>query len=201
MIVAHHSEPDAVFAQLGLSDDTLQDLKNTIARRLTPKPVKVRADVEVKCFAYAGIEAIRKALQAGEDASTEAVKINVRLVAPPLYVMTTTSTDKQQAIEVMEKAVEVIGDVISKEGGDLTVKMRVSSCVRDVAVADDFSPRWSVRLKMRSSKLSWSSLNRQIWMSQEMTTLRRRIRLYSWVMEDHCIMHGYIPTSSTDVGS
>ncbi|KAK1923967.1 IF2A factor, partial [Spelaeornis formosus] len=118
------SEPDAVFSPLNLDPDTLADLKSTIARRLTPKPVKVRADVEVKCFAYAGIEAIRKALQAGEDASTENVKIAVRLVAPPLYVMTTTSTDKTQAIEVMEKAVEAIGDVISKEGGDLTVKMK-----------------------------------------------------------------------------
>lgn len=161
-----------MFTQLGLSEDTLTDLKNTIARRLTPKPVKVRADVEVKCFAYAGIEAIRKALQAGEDASTEAVKINVRLVAPPLYVMTTTSTDKVQAIEVMEKAVEIIGDVISKEGGDLTVKMKVS---RDVKGCANGSRKWSARRKMQSSKLSWSSLNRQIWMLRVMTIRRRRI--------------------------
>ena len=114
-----------MFGPLNLDSDTLTDLKNTIARRLTPKPVKVRADVEVKCFAYAGIEAIRRALQAGEDVSTESVQIAVRLVAPPLYVMTTTSTDKNAAIEVMEKAVEAIGEVITKEGGDLTVKMKV----------------------------------------------------------------------------
>ena len=123
---AHPSEPDAIFSSLNIPEDILADLRSIIARRLTPKPVKVRADVEVKCFAYAGIEAIRKALQAGEDASTEEVKISVRLVAPPLYVMTTTSTDKAQAIEVMEKAVDVIGEVISKEGGDMTVKMKVS---------------------------------------------------------------------------
>ena len=124
--LANPSEPDAIFSSLNIPEDILADLRSIIARRLTPKPVKVRADVEVKCFAYAGIEAIRKALQAGEDASTEEVKISVRLVAPPLYVMTTTSTDKAQAIEVMEKAVDVIGEVISKEGGDMTVKMKVS---------------------------------------------------------------------------
>ena len=92
---------------------------------MTPKPVKVRADIEVKCFSYAGIEAIRKALQAGEAVSTEEVPIKVRLVAPPLYVMTTTSTDKVAAIDLMEKAVDAIGAKISEEKGDMVVKMKV----------------------------------------------------------------------------
>ncbi|TXT09027.1 hypothetical protein VHUM_02501 [Vanrija humicola] len=117
------SEPEAVFGDLGIDEETLIELKHTIARRLTPKPVKVRADIEVKCFAYSGIEAIRKALKAGEACSTEEVPIKVRLVAPPLYVMTTTSTDKTAAIETMEKAVEAIGTVIAEEKGDINVKM------------------------------------------------------------------------------
>ena len=113
----------------------LSDLRSTIARRLTPKPVKVRADVEVKCFAYSGIEAIRKALKAGEAVSTEEIKVNIRLVAPPLYVMTTTSTDKVAAMEIMEKAVERIGEVIVEEGGDMNVKMAVSGVFRLVGIA------------------------------------------------------------------
>ncbi|KAL7421547.1 hypothetical protein Q5752_003316 [Cryptotrichosporon argae] len=117
------SEPDAVFGELGVDADTLTDLKAMVARRLTPKPVKVRADVEVKCFAYAGIDAIRRALRAGEAASTDEVPIKVRLVAPPLYVMTTTSTDKQQALEVMDRAVEAIGKAIEAEKGELVIKM------------------------------------------------------------------------------
>lgn len=39
--------------------------------------------------------------------------------------MSTTSTDKVAAIEVMEKAVEKIGEVITEEKGDMTVKMAV----------------------------------------------------------------------------
>ncbi|ORX35595.1 eukaryotic translation initiation factor 2 alpha subunit-domain-containing protein [Kockovaella imperatae] len=116
------SEPE-VFSSLSISPEILADLKSTIARRLTPKPVKVRADVEVKCFAYSGIEAIRKALKAGESESTEEIKISIRLVAPPLYVMTTTSTEKVIAMDVMEKAVKRIGEVIEQEGGDITIKM------------------------------------------------------------------------------
>jgi translation initiation factor 2 subunit 1 len=33
-------------------------LKN-IKRRMTPQPVKIRADVELTCFAYDGVERIR----------------------------------------------------------------------------------------------------------------------------------------------
>lgn len=141
----------------------------------------------MKCFAYAGIEAIRKALQAGEDASTEDVKISVRLVAPPLYVMTTTSTDKAQAIEVMEKAVDIIGEVISKEGGDLTVKMKVSTgrqaralparCCGLCEDRADPSPKSSARQTMPSSRRSWSNSSRPTRMLRATTIQRRRIRL------------------------
>ena len=183
--MAHFSEPEAVFGPLGLSEGVLADLKATIARRLTPKPVKVRADVEVKCFAYAGIEAIRRALQAGEDASTEDVKINVRLVAPPLYVMTTTSTDKTAAIEVMEKAVDIIGETIASEGGDMTVKMKVGSGVVVVQwrgmgqrgrrrVGLTRSPRSCRRRRTPSSRRSWSNSSRRTWTSRATTTRTRR---------------------------
>ena len=119
------SEPEAIFNPLALDPGVLEELQATIARRLTPKPVKVRADIDVKCFAYAGIDAIRRALAAGEAVSTEEVPIKIRLVAPPAYVISTTSTDKVAAIELMEKAVEVIGEIITEEKGELVVKDKV----------------------------------------------------------------------------
>lgn len=179
-------EPEKILGPLGLDEDTTADLRLTIGRRLTPKPVKVRADVEVKCFAYQGIEAIRKALAAGEGCSTEEVPIKIRLVAPPLYVMSTTSTDKTAAIEVMEKAVEKIGEVITAEKGDLTIKMAVSFLCYLVVVAQSVgisilgfmltsrsSQKWSRRRTMQSSKHSWTNSKRQTWMSLVMTTRTR----------------------------
>lgn len=117
------SESDNIFTPLNLDPSILSDLQSVIARRLTPKPVKIRADVEVKCFAYQGIESIRKALKAGEALSTEEIPIKIRLVAPPLYVISTTSTDKQAALGLMERCVEVIGETVKEEGGDMVVKM------------------------------------------------------------------------------
>ena len=69
-------------------------LLSTIARRLTPQPVKLRADIELTCYTPAGIDAIKKALRAGEAQSDEAVPIKAKLVAPPLYVLSTNATDK-----------------------------------------------------------------------------------------------------------
>jgi translation initiation factor 2 subunit 1 len=67
---------------------------STIARRLTPQPIKLRADIELTCYTPAGIDAIKKALRAGEKESSEAVPIKAKLVAPPLYVLSTNATDK-----------------------------------------------------------------------------------------------------------
>jgi translation initiation factor 2 subunit 1 len=66
----------------------------TIARRLTPQPIKLRADIELTCYTPAGIDAIKKALRAGEAQSNETVPIKAKLVAPPLYVLSTNATDK-----------------------------------------------------------------------------------------------------------
>ncbi|GAA5864755.1 hypothetical protein JCM3774_006062 [Rhodotorula dairenensis] len=119
------TEPESVFYGLDIPDDVFAELKANIARRLTPQPVKIRADIEVSNFAYDGILRIQEALAAGEALSTDEIPIKIRLIAPPLYVMVSHTTDKQGAIERLEQAIEKIGDVIRKEdGGFLNVKLK-----------------------------------------------------------------------------
>ncbi|KAH9975373.1 eukaryotic translation initiation factor 2 alpha subunit-domain-containing protein [Lactifluus volemus] len=120
------TESDAVFATLPqpVPQATYGLLMATIARRLTPQPVKLRADIELTCYTPTGIEAIKKALRAGEEASTEAVPIKAKLVAPPLYVLSTNATDKYAAVERLERAIESIQGTIEKLGGNLLVKMK-----------------------------------------------------------------------------
>jgi len=121
-----HSESDTVFETLEMTPEVRSELLSTIARRLTPKPVKVRSDLELTCYSYEGINGIKAALRAGEALSTEQVPIKIRLVAPPLYVMSTTSTDKNAAIDLMEQALAKIGEEIEKFDGAMNVAMRVS---------------------------------------------------------------------------
>jgi len=121
------TEPDTVFAALPtttISPSIKALLMATIARRLTPQPIKLRADIEVTCYTPAGIDAIKKALRAGEKESSEAVPIKVKLVAPPLYVLSTNATDKYAAVDRLERAIESIQSTIEDQGGSLVVKMK-----------------------------------------------------------------------------
>ncbi len=103
-----------------IKDDIIQ----SIVRRLTPQRVKIRADVEVACFAYEGIDAVKRALLAGEAASTADVTISAKLVAPPLYVLTTSCMDKALGLATMNKAVEAIDRTIKEANGQIVVKMK-----------------------------------------------------------------------------
>ncbi len=89
-----HSDPSTVFAGIDIPQPTMDILLSTIARRLTPQPIKLRADIELTCYTSGGIDAIKKALRAGEAVGTETVPIKARLVAPPLYVLGSNATDK-----------------------------------------------------------------------------------------------------------
>jgi translation initiation factor 2 alpha subunit (eIF-2alpha) len=65
-------------------------------RRLTPQPIKVRADVEMTCFSYDGVEKIKEAMRAAQACSTDACPVMMKLVAAPRYVLTTQTLDKTQ---------------------------------------------------------------------------------------------------------
>ncbi|KAI9005633.1 eukaryotic translation initiation factor 2 alpha subunit-domain-containing protein [Hyaloraphidium curvatum] len=118
------TEPDKVFEGIEMTDEIKKELFANIRRRLTPQPIKFRSDIEVTCFAYEGIDAVKAALTAGEEASTEDAPIKIKLIAPPLYVMTTHCVDKTIGLEVMEKALSQIEAVITKSQGILNVKMK-----------------------------------------------------------------------------
>lgn len=105
------------------SPEVLDELKKNISRRLTPQAIKCRADVDVSCFSYDGIDAIKKALKAGEAASNESSTIKIKLVAAPRYVMTTQSLDKVSGIKSLEDAIEKVTAVIQEHGGVCDVAM------------------------------------------------------------------------------
>ncbi|GAK63286.1 translation initiation factor eIF-2 alpha subunit [Moesziomyces antarcticus] len=115
---------DKTFEGIQMDDEVRKELHANIARRMTPQPVKIRADVEVTCFGYEGIDAVKKALRAGEAVSSEAIPIKIKLVAPPLYVLITNSTDKVGGIALMEQALEKITESIRASGGDVNIKMK-----------------------------------------------------------------------------
>merc|ERR1712014_268642 len=94
-----------------------------IQQKLTQQAVKVRADVEVACYTYEGIDAVKEALRAGMACSTENVPVRINLIAPPLYVITTSTPEKQEGLQILQDACKAIEDRISASGGSFNIKM------------------------------------------------------------------------------
>ena len=105
------------------SEDVLNELKLYILRRLTPQAIKVRADVEVLCFSYEGIDAIKRALKAAEAVSTETMQVKAKLSAAPLYVISVQALDKNQGVALLEKAITAVTEEITAAGGEVKVIM------------------------------------------------------------------------------
>ena len=121
-------QSDNVFSGLTMpSPAVLPALLTQISRRLIPQPAKIRADIEVTCFSYDGIDAIKTALLQGEKMSTEQCPIKVKLVAPPLYVVVANTLDKEIGLATVRSGVNKIREVIETFGGELAIKMEVLS--------------------------------------------------------------------------
>lgn len=120
------NEPEKIFGALPAPIDEAikQDILQSIVRRLTPQKLKIRSDVEVACFDYEGIDAVKRALAAGESLSTEEIPIKAKLVAPPLYVLTTQCMEKAKGLELMGLAIEKMEGTIKAANGQLVVKMK-----------------------------------------------------------------------------
>ena len=111
------------FDDIDVPQDLKDELKTYILRRLAPKPKKIRSDIEVSCFTYEGVDAIREALFAGMALSTDNSSIKIKLIAPPIYVLSTTTLEKDAGVALLNKAIDAIREVITAKGGKLDVKM------------------------------------------------------------------------------
>lgn len=118
------SEPESVFSDTRMTLEVKKDILTNIQRRLIPQKVKIRADIEVFCYGYDGIDAVKASLKAGEQQGNEEMPLKIKLVAPPLYVIFTHCLDKAAGIELVTKAIQAVGDIIKTYQGSLNVKVK-----------------------------------------------------------------------------
>jgi len=125
------ADPEGTFKQLQghtqeeLSNDVKDDLEKQIKRRMTPQPLKIRADVELTCFAYDGVVHIKNAVKEACGVAEEAddgVHVSISLVASPLYVAITHTLKKQRGIDALNRAIETLQREMERNGGKLVVK-------------------------------------------------------------------------------
>lgn len=128
------SGDEALLDEFEMSDDVKKALLHNIKRRLTPQPHSIRATVEVTCFGYQGIDAIKEALFAGQEVVPEKKdELKIRLLAPPLYTISTVSVDEKAGVALVEKAIARIAEVLKPLDGHVVVK----SAARVTSESDD----------------------------------------------------------------
>jgi len=116
------TEP-TILDECDLDEKTKEVLITNINRRMMTQAVKVRSDIEVSCYGYEGIDAIKEALRQGVKLSTEELPIKVNLIAPPLYVVTMTTLDRDGALDAIGRANNAIKESIENNNGTFVVKM------------------------------------------------------------------------------
>ncbi|KAI4840979.1 eukaryotic translation initiation factor 2 subunit alpha [Plasmodium brasilianum] len=111
--------PDVVFKDLDLDESIKESLLADIKLRLTPQALRLRGRIDVWCFSYEGIDAVKEALKKGKEISNNEVTINIKLIAPPQYVIVTSCHDKDLGMSKIQEAMKVISDKIKEyKGGD-----------------------------------------------------------------------------------
>ncbi|GER46617.1 eukaryotic translation initiation factor 2 alpha subunit [Striga asiatica] len=105
-----------------ITDEVKDALVKNIRRRMTPQPLKIRADIEMKCFQFDGVLHIKEAMRKAESAGNKDCPVKIKLVAPPAYVLNTQTLDKEQGIAILNKAIELCTKEIEQNKGKLTVK-------------------------------------------------------------------------------
>ena len=115
-------DDSSVLNELELTDDERSLLIKNIKRRLTPQAMKIRADIEVSCYSYEGVDAVKRALKKGLECSTEEHSIKINLIAPPVYVITTQALDRALGLEAVQNALDVIKETIIAADGNFVIK-------------------------------------------------------------------------------
>eukprot|EP00112_Aurelia_sp_Birch-Aquarium-sp1_P009971 Seg2153.3 transcript_id=Seg2153.3/GoldUCD/mRNA.D3Y31 product="Eukaryotic translation initiation factor 2 subunit 1" protein_id=Seg2153.3/GoldUCD/D3Y31 len=122
-IFKHAVNEPTILDDCQLDEKTLEVLLTDINRRMTPQAVKVRSDIEVACYAYEGIDAVKAALKEGLKFSSEEMPVKINLIAPPVYVVTTTTLERELGVETLKKAIDAIEVSINASKGQFSVKM------------------------------------------------------------------------------
>ncbi|KAI6651506.1 Eukaryotic translation initiation factor 2 subunit 1 [Oopsacas minuta] len=133
----------SILNPLNLDENTRDALLNSIRRRLAHQPVKLRATFELNCYSYEGIEAIKHALRAGLMYSTGDPPLQINLIAPPEYIMTTTTLDQNEGVAKLLGALAVIKQSIEEKHGsyNILVEPKIATELDDMELENEMKHR------------------------------------------------------------
>ncbi|KAG5395953.1 hypothetical protein IGI04_017767 [Brassica rapa subsp. trilocularis] len=98
-----------------------------------------------------GLDGQEEAMRKAEAAGNDDCPVKIKLVAPPLYVLTTHTLDKDQGIKILDEAIVACTETIEKHKGKLVVK----EAPRAVSERDDkMLTEHMAKLRMDNEEIS-----------------------------------------------
>eukprot|EP00932_Pfiesteria_piscicida_P005511 SRR837773.1542.p1 GENE.SRR837773.1542~~SRR837773.1542.p1 ORF type:complete len:314 (-),score=174.45 SRR837773.1542:144-953(-) len=115
----------------GMQEKLKTDIETVLTRRLMSAQVRLQAKCEVSCFDYDGIDAVKAALLEGLKASQEEIKVNIKLIAHPLFALSCLCQDKELGVQVLEQSMELVQKAITSRGGAFEIKAKPTYVATD----------------------------------------------------------------------
>jgi len=107
-----------------MADKIKEDIETNLRRRLITQLLRLRAQIEVSCSEYEGIDAVREALMKGLTASSEDCEGKINLIAHPVFVLTCTCRDKTLGISALDTCMERVKECIEAKGGTFAIRSK-----------------------------------------------------------------------------
>ena len=107
-----------------LAEDVKAALYKNVVKRLRPQLVTVRSNIAVKCFGCEGVNAVKRALKEGLKLSTNELQVCIKLVRSPLFTVSVSNFDHEEAKRLVSDCISRIRDNIEQDGGTCEVQRK-----------------------------------------------------------------------------
>lgn len=118
-----------IFEKIPLSTEKKEALLKCINKRYQIKPFVIRSHIQLNCYTYEGINAIKKALFCGLEYGNrmidESNQLQIKLLVSPFYSITLYTYDKTKGAEIIKNIMNEIKKCIDENKGSFLIEKDV----------------------------------------------------------------------------
>lgn len=107
----------SVLDKYDMPEEVKTALLNVIKQKMAPKPCTIYAKIEATCYGEEGVAGLKKAFEAALAIQTPQVPLRLRIIGPPVYVISTTCSVQIQGMNLVKQCVEKIAQELVAYGG------------------------------------------------------------------------------------
>jgi translation initiation factor 2 subunit 1 len=117
------SEPEAIFSKVDITEEQKTVLLDTIRRKMTANPLKIRVDFALTCTQFDGIDIIKDALlTAKHRVNDDTWNVSFKMIAPPNYKVEVVTHSRADGEAKLKEALAVIKSVMKANKGSFKQK-------------------------------------------------------------------------------